>query len=210
MSGSSKGSSKRLAMSAFDATQIGAWERDATGGVLRCDPIAAQLWGFCPKDAAKGICIDRLRDVIHHDDRCIFFGRHLCVTTHGTILMSEYRVTPTPGDVRWVLVRGHYQVRQTGQAFAGGRGVVMDITNCRPAVAPACRWSNLSGYEEDTDPLHRAADHALALYANVEAMGEEGQVVLAATRNVLLLLGRQIAAGTSLSDMRGYDSLLTH
>jgi hypothetical protein len=210
MSGSSKGFSKRLAMSAFDATKIGAWERDADGGVLRCDPMAAQLWGFSPNEAAQGACIDRLRSAIHPDDRCIFFGRHLCVTTHGSILMSEYRVTPAPGDVRWVLVRGHYQARRPGQAFAGGRGVVMDITNCRPAIAPACRWSNLSECEEHDDPLHRATDRALALYADVEAMGEEGQAILTATRKVLFLLGRQLSSGTSLEELESTNRNSVH
>ena len=90
----------------------------------------AKLYGLSPLACRLGIAIDMINAAIHRDDRERAIAKRLHTSRHGGLFVIEYRTTPSPGNVRWVLVRGRYECDEHGHAMRG-RGIVIDITDIK-------------------------------------------------------------------------------
>lgn len=178
---------------ALAASNVGTWERDPKQGTVQFDAVMAHMFGFDEEAGAAGVSLSRLRQAIHPDDREFFTSKLLAQADRGGLMIIEYRVRHSDGTQRWVLVRGRYEPIQLGHPIAGGRGIVIDITESKLDGHVEDRAFFARQEEEGLEPQHRAVDHALALYRETLVMGPEGENVREAARDVLMLLAVQLS-----------------
>lgn len=170
------------------ASNVGTWERDPDRGLLHFDETAAEMYGFTVEDGRDGIDPMRLRPIVHPDDHPILDAKITRTENKGGLMVFEYRTRPAPGVQRWVLVRGRYEPIRPGQRIAGGRGIVIDITESKLDGHVEDHAFFLGGADPPLLPLDRATDLALALHHEATVVDQEVPGLLQATRLALHLL----------------------
>ena len=108
------------------ASEIGTWEFDVAGDIIRADDQFVRMFAVSPEVAAGGT-VESYIEAIHPDDRTLVseaFGHAL---RSGGKYKAEFRVVGQDGIERWIMARGQFQGDSPGDA---GRfpGVVVDIT----------------------------------------------------------------------------------
>ena len=168
-----------LARGVLAASQVGVWRHDPKRGVICCDAVLSEMFGFDPDEARDGLSGDRFREAVHPDDRAMLMRRVDHLNKVGGLTAVEYRVVPRPGEFRWILVRGRYEPIRPGQGIMAGRGIVVDITECKldgdvegQAVFLQSELSRQgTPLEEDADhPIARLCDAALAMQTALRDM----------------------------------------
>lgn len=111
---------------ALQSGRMGTWDINLLDGSVICSPEMLDLWGVTAKEYNNKRTI--LQSKVHPDDvEPMKVAIDNAVASDG-IYEMQYRILPTPGQVRWVMSRGRC-------AFAAGShkperfsGVVFDIT----------------------------------------------------------------------------------
>lgn len=186
-----------FARQALVASKVGTWHRDPERGVFHADETLASIFGFDEEDCEAGVPLDQVARIVHPDDRHLFAEPVEWAKKRGGLLVLEYRIIPRPGVQRWVLVRGLYEPALPGQMIAGGRGIVIDITESMLDAAAESRAFILSSRngcrQGEGGPLLRASSHALAAFHELHAMGEEGEHLRSAAQLLLFAIGRDLS-----------------
>jgi PAS domain S-box-containing protein len=120
----------RRAMAAVQS--VGAWEWDIVSNRITADGAFARLYGLDPVQAAEGAPLELFAKAFHPDDAERVAEEIQTAVETGREFVSEYRVTPTPGEVRWVMARGEVYHDGRGEPVYFP-GLVIDITE-RKAV----------------------------------------------------------------------------
>jgi hypothetical protein len=181
------------------ASGVGTWERDPKRGLVHFDSTCAEIFGFSEEEARDGVSMDRIKRALHPDDRKILSDRLRRIQRKGGLIVLEYRTRPSPGVVRWVLVRGRYDPIRPGDRIAPGRGIVIDITESKLDGRAEDRAFFLSEADEaDEMPLDRAADLALALHQEAVAHEQTVPGLVSAARLALILLRKAGEAGQDI------------
>ena len=185
------------------ASNVGVWIRDADRDVVYCDAVTSHIFGLGEVEGAKGVSLDRLRGMVHPEDRVIHDKEVERSRSQSGLIVFEYRVLTPSGDVRWVLVRGRYDPSRPEQPLNAGRGIVIDITESKldEDEDRAFFAHRGDGDEPAVEPLHRACDHALALWGEIDAMDETVPGLSEAADMVLLLLARRLALDVPRGDL---------
>lgn len=179
------------------APSIGVWETDFKADRTRGDAVMARLFGLSDAEAAEGVTVSRLLSAFHPDDLMQDQERRRRVREEGGVFVWEHRVVPAPGVVRWVLARGHYGRDANGRMF--GRGIVIDVTDCRNDGHTDGPARFLTAHEVPGSALERMAEHMLEIWEMGRDLDAEAAKPLQPLIRALLQeLGRQIVA--SLSD----------
>jgi hypothetical protein len=180
------------------AARVGIWQRDPHRGVFRADEVFAAIFGLSDAECAAGVALDRVAGFVHPQDRHIFAERVQRAKLHGGLMVAQYRICPEPGVVRWILVQGRYESALPGQTMGAGQGIAVDVTDSLSDGADEPHTFFLSGLDqaEETTPLDRASDHALAAYREIASMGFGAADLQAAARFLLYALGRRLARET--------------
>jgi hypothetical protein len=177
---------------AFAASNVGTWQTGQSVHHYIVDEAAAALFGLDAAKAAEGFLLMNFLKAIHPGDRKLFRDRIGRSIEHGGLFVMEYRTTPRPNEVRWVLGRGRYE-RNPATGEMQGRGILIDITE-----------SKLDGHVDDRalfiapdaggSPLERAATLALEAREAIEKIEDrERLVLLRAIDPLLWALGRVLA-----------------
>ncbi len=116
-------SAERLEL-ALAASHLGDWSWEASTDLVTLGPRAAEIFGLAPQTP---ITWTRIRDLLHQDDReraRIAVERSL---TERSDYDTEYRVTHSSGEPRWIAAKGRGTYAEDGSVL-GMIGVVQDIT----------------------------------------------------------------------------------
>lgn len=181
---------------ALSASQVGVWETDFANDLTRGDATLAALFGVDPARAAQGLPLAHYVRNVSTEDRTMLSDKLNHVRSVGGLFVIEYRTRPRPGDVRWVLARGRYELDEATGSMTG-RGIVIDITD-----------SKLDGQMEDralffapdeaSPSLDRVAMLALEARREIDDLGEqETSPLRRAVDAFLMAVGRAIAQGQS-------------
>lgn len=108
---------------ALDFSGIATWQFDARDGSIRWRGAAAELWGADYQEALA--TIDGFFDRLHGDDREQVRGILAESVANEAPYATEYRILHPERGVRWVGVRGDWDVRPDGTRLTG---VSIDIT----------------------------------------------------------------------------------
>jgi signal transduction histidine kinase/CheY-like chemotaxis protein len=115
------------------AATFGIWEMDLVTGIVRGSDAWAALERV--EDASVGTHVDRVREVVHPDDRALLGEGSDRAFATGEPYCVDFRIVPEPGVVRWR--------RSTAQVqFVDGTprrliGASLDITKEKEMVAAA-------------------------------------------------------------------------
>ena len=113
---------------ALESANVGVWDSDLVGGVLRWSTIMEAQYGLAP-----GAFAGRFEDFaarIHDDDRDAALGEIALATLHGGDFQTQHRIVRPDGEVRWVAGAGRIILDSNGTAVRA-IGVSMDITDRR-------------------------------------------------------------------------------
>ena len=108
------------------ASEIGTWEFDVAGNVIRADGQFLRMFALTPEVAAGGP-VETYIEAIHPEDRALVretFGNALRT---GGRYKAEFRVTGHDGIERWIMARGQFDRDSSGEA-SRFPGVVVDVT----------------------------------------------------------------------------------
>lgn len=167
---------------------MGEWTWDSRSDLVIADEFVALLFNVPPKLAKRGTPLSRFVDGIHEDDRDFVFRQAQECAGAGSPFVAEHRVRSADGSVRWILARGTFSRDKAGERL-GGRGIVIDLTDCRLSERVYLK-SALHEHEEATS-LERAADHLIAAHRALVAEGDNQLKLLA--EMLLLEVGRQLS-----------------
>ncbi len=115
------------------AATFGIWEMDLVTGIVKGSEAWANLERV--EDANVGTHVDRVREVVHPDDRGLLAKGSDRAFATGEPYCVDFRIVPEPGSIRWR--------RSTAQVqFVDGKprrliGASLDITNEKEMVAAA-------------------------------------------------------------------------
>ncbi|WP_342111297.1 PAS domain-containing protein [Methylobacterium sp. SI9] len=185
---------------------IGTWDSDLTVGVTRGDAIFARLFGFTPEEAACGVSAGRFDAAFHPDDRGVVERQRREAAGDGGLFVFEHRTVPTPGQIRWVLARGQFE-RDAGGAVVRCRGICIDTTDSRAEGHIAGRLHVRIGEVEDTPPLDRLAELAVAVWETLaETDPKTDTAVRPIVRMLLDRIARRIAVDLDPEDLASTDT----
>ena len=150
---------------ALDASNVGTWEVDVARDLFRGDESTAAIYGLSIEESIAGVPFARAAAVVHPDDRAMWRARRELSLRYGGMFVIEYRVTSVPGEVRWVLVRGRYDIADGG-VVTHARGIVIDLTESKRDGFAEGYATFVDSEAEDSDigALERAAAHALGAH----------------------------------------------
>lgn len=171
----------------------------------------ARLFGLSEAEAAEGVPISRLLSAFHPDDLKQDQERRRRVREEGGVFVWEHRVVPAPGVVRWVLARGHYRRDTNGQMF--GRGIVIDVTECRSDGHTDGPARFLTAHEVSGSLLERVTERVLEVWEMARDLDAEAAKPLQPlVRGLLQELSRQILVSLSeqASVEQRYPDLTVH
>ena len=174
---------------ALDAScVVGTWDWDIVRGTMVYDVGAARLLTGDALLAEQEISgLDTIA-AVHPADHAWLIEHVQEAVRAGGLMLAEYRVIDSDGQVRWLLSRGRTFHDATGQP-ARSRGVIIDITELR---GDGERYVVTSGSAAMPDMLERAADLATELKRTLTA--DAPADVRAATDVLLFAIGRALAA----------------
>jgi two-component system sensor histidine kinase/response regulator len=115
------------------AANFGIWEMDLVTGVVRGSEAWAALERV--KDANIGTHVDRVRQVVHPDDRALLAEGSDRAFATGEPYCVDFRIVPEPGVVRWR--RSTAQVQYVEGKPRRLIGASLDITNEKNMVEAA-------------------------------------------------------------------------
>lgn len=126
-------SEERLSLALAASGIVGAWDLDVSSWRVTADSRFAQMFGFDPVDAERGLPHSQFLDRVHAADRELVLKTTERAIAERGELRAEYRIVDNKGDIRWVLATG----KIVGDADGGQRlpGVVIDITERKAAEA---------------------------------------------------------------------------
>ncbi|MFN4042004.1 MAG: PAS domain-containing protein [Brevundimonas sp.] len=116
----------RRAMAAVQS--VGAWEWDIVSNRITADAAFARLYGLDPAQAAAGAPLEMFAKAFHPDDADRVGAEIQAAVESGSEFVSEYRVIPAPGEVRWVMARGEVYHNGKGEPVYFP-GLAIDITD---------------------------------------------------------------------------------
>lgn len=178
------------------APSIGVWETDFEADRTRGDAVVARLFGWSEAEAAEGVSIARLLSAFHPEDLEKDLERRRLIREEGGVFVWEHRTVPAPGVVYWVLARGCYRRDANGRMF--GRGIVIDVTDCRNDGYTDGPARFLTAHDGPGSLLERMAERALEIWEMGHDLNAEPAKLLQPLISALLQeLGRQIAATLS-------------
>jgi hypothetical protein len=179
---------------ALFSSQVGTWKTDFDRDRAACDATTAALFGLATAAAASGLPISAFVRAIHPEDRATYLARTQRMRENGGLYVVEYRTMPRPGDVRWILVRGHYE-RDPVSGSVLGRGIVIDITESKLDGLVEDKAYFLAPETPDVEtPLDRAATHAIEAREAIDAYaGPEAAILRRAINAVLWIVGCTLA-----------------
>lgn len=137
--------SARRALSAVQS--VGAWEWDIRADSVVADPAFARLYGLDPQAAAEGLPLAAFSRAFHPEDADRVAEEIRAAVEAGGDFVSEYRVVPAPGEVRWVMARGEVYRDDVGQPVYFP-GLVIDITERKKAEAALVEVADRLGESE--------------------------------------------------------------
>ena len=118
----------RLVLGAMDG--VGIWSYDIANDLFHSDPGFAALYGFAPEQTAAGISMAELLARIHPEDVERVFGVVAQMRDQTGGGEVEYRVKRPDGSLRWVMVRNHSLLDESGR-LESVVGVGIDVTRLR-------------------------------------------------------------------------------
>ena len=150
---------------ALDASNVGTWEVDILGDRFRGDAVTASIYGLSVDESIAGVPFARAASRVHPADRPIWRARREHSLRFGGMFVIEYRVLSTLGEIRWVLVRGRYEIAPDGRV-THARGIVIDLTESKRDGFAEGYATFVDSLVEDSDAgaLERAAAHALGAH----------------------------------------------
>jgi signal transduction histidine kinase/CheY-like chemotaxis protein len=115
------------------AATFGIWEMDLVTGIVK----GSEAWASLERveDASVGTHVDRVREVVHPDDRHLLAEGSNRAFATGEPYCVDFRIVPQPGEIRWRRSTARVQ-------FVDGKprrliGASLDITNEKEMVAAA-------------------------------------------------------------------------
>ena len=181
---------------ALAASNVGTWDYDVFSDRIRYDPTMAELFALPEEEGEEGVPASRIAAALHPDDRARFVAKRAHLVEHGGLFVVEYRTVDQQGRVRWILTRGRYEADDKGR-IVRGRGICVDLTDSNEDDFASGGAFILVEPENGglSDPLARAADHALAARQAIDDLRGSGRTGLRLCADALLFeLGRQLAA----------------
>jgi PAS domain S-box-containing protein len=166
-------SEERLGFAAASAG-IGLWHYDLRAGNLWSSEHCRAMFGIPP---GRPLSTEALINAVHPDDRRIAIAS-IRAATYGNIAdgVSEFRVLPSAGNVRWLEARGRTSLDSDGHASRVS-GIFRDITRIKMAQLEAKQLSQrvISIQDEEREriaqELHDStAQHLAAIGLNLIAL----------------------------------------
>jgi PAS domain S-box-containing protein len=117
-------SDERLRL-ALEGAMLGTVEWDLATGRGRWSRRTCEIFGV---ESGEDITLDRLREIIHPDDRERVVAQIAGAVRSGGHYAAEYRIIRPQGGLRWVVSRARVQRNAEGMPVATV-GLVMDITD---------------------------------------------------------------------------------
>ena len=117
-------SEERLLL-ALEGAQIGMWSTDLVTGVTRCSDINLALFGLPAAPAEIGE--ERMRALLHPDDRDTVVARWTEAFRGRVPFALEYRIRRPDGRTRWIYSRGRFHSNLDG-SLPRVVGISMDVT----------------------------------------------------------------------------------
>lgn len=121
--GTERDEARRTLERALDFSGIATWRYDARAGAIRLQGAAAEQWGADYESALA--TVEGFFDRIHPDDRGPVRAALEDSVANGTPYSTEYRITHPERGVRWIAVRGDWDVQSNDAMLTG---VSIDIT----------------------------------------------------------------------------------
>lgn len=179
---------------ALTASNVGTWQTSRDGRHLTTDATTAALFGVGADAATLGLPLSKFTRALHPADRAAFADKHARMVAHGGLFVIEYRTTPSPRSVRWVLARGRYE-RDPATGEMQGRGICIDITESKldERVEDRAFFRDVSVGVDET-PLDRAAALAIEARRVIDTMGAEDRPALRQAVDGLLWAMRRALA----------------
>ena len=112
---------------ALASGRMGTWDFDLTNQSIVCSKEMLQLWGIKVEDFRGERA--QLQSRVHPDDVNLMRETINKAVASKTVYEFEYRIFPTPDDMRWVLSRGRCTFRPGHSEPVRFAGVVYDITD---------------------------------------------------------------------------------
>ncbi|MCJ2065458.1 PAS domain-containing protein [Methylobacterium sp. J-088] len=151
------------------------------------------MFGLSAAEASEGISRAQLMSIFHPEDVVQDPELRRSVREDGGLFVWEHRILPTPGVVRWVLARGHYERGPNGGMH--GRGIVIDVTDSRTDGEIDGPSRFLTTYETPGAVLDRIAQRAIEICELIRSLDAGKSVRLRPLIEALLHeLGCQLAA----------------
>jgi hypothetical protein len=178
---------------ALSKTQVGIWEYAIADDRFCCDPIMAALYGLTEDESRSGVSMARIKAAVHPADRQRSLAKFARIVERGGLFIVEYR-TLVLGIERWILVRGHYEMDMSG-ATRIGRGIVIDITDCKED-GYAQGLAHFLSEPTETGHLNYLAELAITSRRLIDELGGKAQSQLRPLIDALMVgIGKRLAAG---------------
>ena len=178
------------------ASRIGTWDYDVLLDRLHYCAAFATLYGLPDDQGGIGVSMERISQSIHPDDRTRGRSKRMHMLRHGGVFVYEYRVLPSPGVTRWVLLRGSYEADTTGR-IVRGHGIAVDVTEGKQeGFADGDVFFMTEADDRTVSALDRATKHILAARQALGELGTEGNARLRPAVDALLLEIARHIAGT--------------
>lgn len=186
---------------ALAVADVGTWRCSLTDGWVRGDAVMADMYGFMDNEVQNGVSYERLRQIIHPDDRHIFDRKNELVRETGGHVVMEFRIMPHPGITRWIIVRGRYDISEGPSGEITGHGIVIDITatKTREYENGESFYASSNTMRAGSNTLYNVADSAIALRQAIDRLtSEEIPGLSEATDIALRLIGHHLARQTKV------------
>ncbi|HET7201901.1 MAG TPA: ATP-binding protein [Steroidobacteraceae bacterium] len=181
-------SEERLLL-ALEGAQIGMWSTDLGTGMTRSSDINRALFGL--PAGSDEIPSDRMRELIHPDDRDMVVARWSEAFRHRVPYGLEYRIVRPDGSTRWMYSRGRFHQNLDG-SLQRIVGISMDVTERKQTEqARAAAEAALRQAKEEFENIFRLAPVGI-----VVARDRECRVV---TANAYVQRMYGVVPGTNIS-----------